>query len=146
VEAGYDGRQIVGIDLHRRRSVVVRIAADSGQRLGMVRIDNEPMVLAAEIAKAGEQPDVVLEATYGWYWAADALADAGAGVHLAHPLGSKGFAYRRVKTDPLTELSDGSAGWSVRLSAGVARFPARGQGWGRAAGVGRAGGAAARVA
>jgi hypothetical protein len=50
------------------------------------------------------------------------------------------------KTDPLTELSDGSAGWSVRLSAGVARFPARGQGWGRAAGVGRAGGAAARVA
>jgi transketolase N-terminal domain/subunit len=52
----------------------------------------------------------------------------------------------RIKTDPLTELSDGSAGWSVRLSAGVARFPARGQGWGRAAGVGRAGGAAARVA
>jgi transposase len=99
VEAGYDGRQIVGIDLHRRRSVVVRIAADSGQRLGMVRIDNEPMTLAAEIAKAGEQPDVVLEATYGWYWAADVLAEAGAGVHLAHPLGVKGFAYRRVKND-----------------------------------------------
>ena len=99
MEAGYDGRQIVGIDLHRRRSVVVRVAADSGQRLGMVRIDNEPMALAAEIAKAGEQPDVVLEATYGWYWAADVLAEAGAGVHLAHPLGVKGFAYRRVKND-----------------------------------------------
>jgi transposase len=89
----------VGVDLHRRRSVVVRIAADSGQRLGMVRIDNEPMALAAEIAKAGEQPEVVLEATYGWYWAADVLGDAGAGVHLAHPLGVKGFAYRRVKND-----------------------------------------------
>jgi len=27
------------------------------------------------------------------------LADAGAVVHLAHPLGVKGFAYRRVKND-----------------------------------------------
>ena len=42
---------------------------------------------------------MVLEATYGWYWAADTLAAAGAEVHLAHPLGVKGFAYRRVKND-----------------------------------------------
>lgn len=28
---------------------------------------------------------MVLEAAYGWYWAADVLADAGAHVHLAHP-------------------------------------------------------------
>jgi transposase len=33
------------------------------------------------------------------YWAADALAELGAGVHLAHPLGVKGFSYRRVKND-----------------------------------------------
>jgi hypothetical protein len=32
-------------------------------KLGNVRIDNEPMTLAAEIAKAGEHPQVVLEAT-----------------------------------------------------------------------------------
>jgi transposase len=99
VDAGYDGRQIVGIDLHRRRSVVVRMAADTGERLGTVRIDNDPMALAAEIADAGEHPDVVLEATYGWYWAVDVLQAAGAIVHLAHPLGVKGFAYRRVKND-----------------------------------------------
>jgi transposase len=42
---------------------------------------------------------VVLEATYGWYWAADTLAQAGATVHLAHPLGVKMFTYRRVKND-----------------------------------------------
>jgi transposase len=42
---------------------------------------------------------VVLEATYGWYWAADVLAEAGANVHLAHPLGVKGFVYRRVRND-----------------------------------------------
>jgi transposase len=96
--AEYDGRQVVGIDLHRRRSVLVRMS-DTGDRLGSVRIDNDPMALAAEIAKAGEHPQVVLEATYGWYWAVDVLTDAGAEVHLAHPLGVKGFAYRRVKND-----------------------------------------------
>ena len=71
----YDGRQVVGIDLHRRRSVIVRMT------------------------EAGEHPEVVLEATYGWYWAVDVLQEIGAQVHLAHPLGVKGFAYRRVKND-----------------------------------------------
>ena len=33
------------------------------------------------------------------YWAADVLAQAGARVHLAHPLGIRGFTYRRVKND-----------------------------------------------
>ena len=42
---------------------------------------------------------MVLEATYGWYWAADTLAELGAHVHLAHPLGVKMFSYRRVKND-----------------------------------------------
>jgi transposase len=42
---------------------------------------------------------VVLEATYGWYWAVDALQAGGASVHLAHPLGVKAFEYRRVKND-----------------------------------------------
>jgi len=42
---------------------------------------------------------VVLEATYGWYWAVDALRAQGARVHLAHPLGVKAFEYRRVKND-----------------------------------------------
>jgi transposase len=98
MQAAYDGRQIVGIDLHRRRSVIVRMT-EAGDKLATVRIDNDPVTLGLEIAKAGECPDVVLEATYGWYWAADVLAAAGATVHLAHPLGVKGFAYRRVKND-----------------------------------------------
>ena len=50
-------------------------------------------------ARAGSCPRVALEATYGWYQSADALAAAGAEVHLAHPLGVKAFAYRRVKDD-----------------------------------------------
>ncbi|MBE8476038.1 IS110 family RNA-guided transposase [Streptomyces justiciae] len=95
----YGGVQWVGMDLHRRRSVLVRLASD-GQRLGkMVRFNNDPARLKREIAKAGPAPKVVLEATLGWYWAADALSEAGAEVHLAHPLGVKAFAYRRVKND-----------------------------------------------
>jgi transposase len=99
VEA-YDGPQIVGMDLHRRRSVLVRMTED-GQKLGTARITNSPARLAAEIARAGLHPKVVLEACYGWYWAADTLAAAGAEVHLAHPLGVKAFSHRRVKNDEL---------------------------------------------
>lgn len=52
----YDGRQIVGIDLHRRRSVIVRMTP-AGERLGAaVRIDNDPFILAGEVAKWGEFP------------------------------------------------------------------------------------------
>jgi transposase len=98
MSAEYDGPQVVGIDLHRRRSVIVRMD-QAGNRLDTARIDNDPMALAEQIAQAGENPQVVLEATYGWYWAVDVLQDAGAEVHLAHPLGVKGFAYRRVKND-----------------------------------------------
>src|SRR5574340_1541246 len=94
----YDGLQFVGIDLHRQRSVIVRQSAE-GEQLDAVRIVNDPMSLALQLEKAGEHPEVVLEATYGWYWAVDALQAAGASVHLAHPLGVKGFRYRRVKND-----------------------------------------------
>ncbi len=94
----YDGRQVVGMDLHRNRSVLVRMSED-GKRLGSARITNSPAALRKEIARAGKHPRVVLEATYGWYWAADVLAAAGAEVHLAHPLGVKAFTYRRVKDD-----------------------------------------------
>lgn len=90
--------QYVGIDLHRRRSVIVRMT-QTGEVLEQVRITNDPVALACAIEKAGPDPQVVLEATYGWYWAVDLLQACGAQVHLAHPLGVKGFAYRRVKND-----------------------------------------------
>jgi hypothetical protein len=86
VSAAYDGRQLVGIDLHRRRSVITRMD-QQGEVLEAVGIGNDPRFLAEVLTRAGEQPEVVLEATYGWYWAADVLAATGAQVHLAHPLG-----------------------------------------------------------
>jgi transposase len=98
VSEQYAGKQIVGMDLHRRRSVLVRMT-ETGEMLETVRISNDREYLRQVMERAGEAPEVVLEATYGWYWAADTLAELGAHVHLAHPLGVKMFSYRRVKND-----------------------------------------------
>ena len=51
VETADDGRQVVGVDLHRRRSVLVRMTQD-GRRLGMAKITNSPQALRTEIARA----------------------------------------------------------------------------------------------
>jgi transposase len=86
--------------------VIVRRTAE-GETLETVQIDNGAAALAAELAKAGEHPEVIVEACYGWYWAADVAAECGANVHLAHPLGNN-WGHRRVKNDErdATDLVD----------------------------------------
>jgi len=98
-------QQYVGIDLHRRRSVIVRMN-DAGEVLKVSRVDNDPVALSMAVAEAGPDPEVVLEACYGWYWAADLLQAEGARVHLVHPLGLH-WDTRRVKNDvkDATELA-----------------------------------------
>ena len=90
-------RRYVGIDLHRRRSVIL-IMNDAGEKLSCVRIANEPIRLLEEVGKAGDNAEVVIEATYGWYWAVDVLQENGFNVHLAHPAGND-WGKRRVKND-----------------------------------------------
>jgi len=97
----------VGIDLHRCRSVVVCLN-ERGERLWWRRIENSPQTLMEVVAEAGPAPEVVTEATWGWYWAADVVAEAGRRMHLAHPLGIKGYENRRVKTDWRESVGDGS--------------------------------------
>ena len=48
----YSSGQLVGIDLHRRRSVICRLDAD-GEVVESVRIDNDRAALLREVAKAG---------------------------------------------------------------------------------------------
>ena len=48
----YDGRQFVGIDLHRQRSVIVR-QSESGEQLSAVRIVNDPVALEQQLEQAG---------------------------------------------------------------------------------------------
>ena len=99
-------QQYVGIDLHRRRSVIVRMT-EAGQVLGVDQVVNDPVELSMALAKAGPDPEVALESTYGWYWAVDLLQANGAQVHLVHPLGLH-WDSRRVKNDirDSTELAN----------------------------------------
>jgi hypothetical protein len=55
-------RQYVGIDFHRRRSVIVRLSS-AGERLAVARVANDPFEFASAIAAAGDAPAVVIEAT-----------------------------------------------------------------------------------
>jgi transposase len=92
-------RRYVGIDLHRRRSVIVTMD-EAGDVLSAVRIANDPVAMSIAVAEAGEGAEVAFEATYGWYWLADLLRADGHHLHLAHPLAMRGMtSHRRVKTD-----------------------------------------------
>jgi transposase len=94
-------RQYVAVDLHAQRSVIVR-ENEAGAELAVVRIDNDPQSLAAALADAGPNPQVAIEATYGWYWAVDALQELGATVRLVNPSGlGDSWNDRRVKNDYL---------------------------------------------
>ena len=99
MESAYDGRQIVGMDRHRRRSVLVgrpRTAA------GWNGEDHQQPARAARAARPGR--DVTQGGPAGHVrvvLGGGHAAAAGAEVHLAHPLGVKAFAYRRVKNDEL---------------------------------------------
>jgi hypothetical protein len=53
VSESYEGRQIVGMDLHRRRSVLVRMS-ETGQQLETVRISNDPEYLREVMADSGQ--------------------------------------------------------------------------------------------
>ena len=59
-------RQYVGIDLHRRRSVIVRRSSE-GETLEVTKVDNADLLAFEQaVMAAGEHPEVVLEACYGW--------------------------------------------------------------------------------
>jgi hypothetical protein len=60
VSEQYAGPQIVGMDLHRRRSVLVRMT-ETGEHLETVRISNDAEYLREVMSRAGEAPEVVLE-------------------------------------------------------------------------------------
>jgi len=88
----------VGIDLHRRRSVIVQRSCED-ETLSATQVMNDDVVAFAKaVTDAGEHPEVVIEACYGSYWAVDLLEELGCRVHLAHPLGNA-WGNRRVKND-----------------------------------------------
>ena len=57
----YEGKQRVGMDVHRRRSVLVRMS-EAGEKLETIRISNDRDRLREVMGRAGEAPELVLEA------------------------------------------------------------------------------------
>src|SRR5215208_7177704 len=89
----------VGVDLHRKRSHVVALSP-AGEVVVSRRIGNAPAEFLRIFGELEPQPiEVVFEATYGWSWFADLLADVGIPAHMAHPLATKAISAARVKND-----------------------------------------------
>jgi hypothetical protein len=40
--------------------------SSAGEKLASVGVANDPLAIAAAVAEAGPEPEVVVEATYGW--------------------------------------------------------------------------------
>ena len=58
-------QQYVGIDLHRRRSVIVRMN-DAGEVLGVTKVANDPVQMSMAVAEAGRNsPGSVLRLVLG---------------------------------------------------------------------------------
>ncbi len=89
----------VGVDLHRKRSHVVALDP-TGEVVLSRRIGNAPAEFLRIFGELEPQPiEVAFEATYGWSWFADLLADAGIAAHMAHPLATKAISAARVTND-----------------------------------------------
>ena len=128
-------RRYVGIDLHRRRSVIYAMNAE-GDKLFCERIANDSLLMLEVVSAAGVGAEVVIEATYGWYWVVELLQEAGFSVHLSHPSGND-WGKRRVKNDErdardladLLRLGRLAEAWiappSVREARELVRYRAR---------------------
>jgi transposase len=89
----------VGVDLHRKRSQVVALDPAGGV-VPSRRIGNAPAEFLRIFGELEPRPiEVAFEATDGWSWFADLLADAGIPAHMAHPLATKAISAARVKND-----------------------------------------------
>jgi transposase len=86
------------VDLHRKRSHVVAMDP-TGEVMLSRRIGNAPLEFLRIFGELKPAPiKVAFEATYGWSWFADLLADAGIPAHMAHLLATKAISAARVKT------------------------------------------------
>ena len=87
----------IGVDLHRKVSQVAALKPN-GELLWKRRIRSQPEDFLRVFGDLPEQPvGVAFEATYGWGWFADLLAELGFPAHMSHPSGTKAISSARVK-------------------------------------------------
>ncbi|MHB8959097.1 MAG: IS110 family RNA-guided transposase [Candidatus Limnocylindrales bacterium] len=91
----------IGVDLHRKVSQLA-VLDETGATLASHRIPSQRGEFLRVFGELEPGPiEVAFEATYGWGWFADLLADAGVAAHMAHPLATKAIGAGRVKNDAI---------------------------------------------
>jgi transposase len=89
----------IGVDLHRKKSQVAALDQD-GKLVFNRKVRTGPAEMQQLIDELRPQPiEVAFEATFGWGWFADLLAELGVPAHMAHPLKTKAVSSARVKND-----------------------------------------------
>jgi len=89
----------VGFDLHRNRSHVCVIDEDGGV-VASRGVANDPRRVL-DVLAGWDDPQVAVEATYGWEWLIELLEDHGISHTLSHPARTRAIATARVKTDAI---------------------------------------------
>jgi hypothetical protein len=137
-------RRCIGLDVHRDFAQVAIWQGGVIRQAG--RFATTPEGVRAFAQGLGPADEVALEVTGNTWAIATLLASRAGRVVVSNPAKTRAIAEAKVKTDLLTELPDRSFERCARCSAVLARFRPRDQRRGRAAGVVRVGGAAARLA
>jgi hypothetical protein len=137
-------RRCIGLDVHRDFAQVAIWQGGQVRQAGTFATTPEGVREFA--AGLGPADEVALEATGNTWAIATQLASRAGRVVVSNPAKTRAIAEARVKTDLSTELAGRSFGWCVRSPVMLARFRPHDQRRGYAAGVVRAGGAAARLA
>ena len=137
-------RRCIGLDVHREFAQVAIWQGGVVRQAG--RFATTPAEVRAFAQGLGPADEVALEVTGNTWAIATVLASRAGRVVVSNPAKTRAIAEAKVKTDLLTELENRSFRRCVRHPAVLARFRSRDQRRGCAAGVVRAGGAAAGVA
>jgi transposase len=100
MEQGYH----IGIDLHKRFSQVA-VLNEKGEVLDNRRVDNDPPLLIQHLSPFPKETPVTLEATIGYEWMSDLLAENGFEVNLANPKKVRLIAEATIKTDKVDAVT-----------------------------------------
>lgn len=96
-----------GLDLHKRTVVATTVDAE-GATVAHQKLPCHPEALRYYFARqnsADTAHRAVVEATNGWYWVKDALAEVGVDLRLAHAKHVKAITSAKVKTDSADALT-----------------------------------------
>lgn len=91
----------LGIDLHKNFSFITAMDQQC-HVVGKSKVPNRREAFVEFLASyPASESQVVLEATWNWYWLWDFLEERGYPLQLAHPLKTKAIASARIKTDKI---------------------------------------------